>query len=306
MKVLVTGATGFVGKHLKYELEANGNEVVAVGRDDFNLLDYEQIHSVIRREKPDAIYHLAGIAYVPTSWRDPKLVFEVNTIGTLNLFNAVLSVGIDPIIQIAGSSEEYGLVLENEIPIKETNPLRPLSPYAVSKVAMDLLGYQYFKSYGLKIIRTRAFNHEGYGRPAVYMPSGFAKQVVMIEKGLKEPVIEHGDLSAIRDISDVRDIARAYRCAVEFGEPGEVYNIGSGKGVSVKEVLEMLCRMSDYSKAGQIKLHLDLKKLRPSDVPVLICDNSKFVERTNWFPMHSLEDTLSEELKFWTKKFERG
>lgn len=294
-KALITGATGFVGGHLKAELAGYGYEVVCLGREGFNLLDYESVHAVIREHKPDVIFHLAAVAFVPTSWKDPEMVFRVNTIGTLNLFNAVRSVGIDPVIQIAGSSEEYGLVLKDEIPINENNPLRPLSPYAVSKVAMDMLGWQYFRSYGMKIIRTRAFNHEGYGRPASYMPSGFAKQIVEIEKRLKEPVIEHGDLTAIRDITDVRDMARAYRLAVERCVPGEIYNIGTGKGYSVSEIIETFRKLSNV----KFELKLDQNRIRPSDVPVLICNNERFVKLTEWKPEFSLQDTLNEELKYW-------
>lgn len=295
---LVTGFHGFVGKHLTAELENNGYEVFGVDRDKMNVCDYEAVHATIRRIKPDYIFHLAAIAYVPSSWQDPKLVFEVNTIGTLNLLNAVRSVGIDPVIMLAGSSEEFGLVHENELPINENNPLRPLSPYGVSKIALDMLGYQYYKSYGMKIVRTRAFNHEGYGRGEEYMPSSFAKQIVEVEKKLKEPVIYHGDLTSKRDISDVRDIVRAYRLAVEKCEYGEVYNIGSGNCYSVEEILQTLLRLSGVD----VELKIDSKRMRPSDVKILQSDSSKFRNKTGWKPEYSLEDTLLEELRYWREK----
>ena len=296
--VVITGGTGWVGQYLTKELIQSGYNVFSVGRKEANLLDYEEIHSLLRNTKPDIIFHLAAIALVPTSWKDPKLVLEVNTIGSLNLFNAIRSVGIDPVIQIACSSEEYGLVKEEELPITEEQPLRPLSPYAVSKVAMDLLGYQFFKSYGMKIIRTRAFNHAGYGRPEQYVTSTFAKQIVEIEKKKRGNIIYHGDLTTRRDITDVRDIAVAYRLAVEKCEPGEVYNIGSGNTFSVEEILDTLI---DLAKV-KVKKELDKDRIRPSDVPVLSCDNSKFKKQTSWQPKYSLEETLSEELRFWRER----
>lgn len=297
-KVLIDGAFGFVGKHLTAELENNGYEVFGVDRDKMNVCDYEAVHATIRRIKPDYIFHLAAIAYVPSSWHDPKLVFEVNTIGTLNLLNAVRSVGIDPVIHLAGSSEEFGLVHEDELPINENNPLRPLSPYGVSKIALDMLGYQYHKSYGMKIVRTRAFNHEGYGRGEEYMPSSFAKQIVEIEKKLKEPVIYHGDLTSRRDITDVRDMVRAYRLAVEKCDYGEVYNIGSGECHTVETILKTLIRLSGV----KVEMEVDPARMRPSDVKVLRCDSTKFRQKTGWKPKYTLEATLSEELRFWREK----
>lgn len=302
-KALITGASGFMGQHLFKELDSNGYEVYATARTaelgyiKMNMLDYEEVHSVIRKVRPTHIFHLAGIAFVPTSWKDPRLVFRVNLLGSLNLFEAIRSTEISPVVQIAGSSEEYGLVHENEVPVNESNPLRPLSPYAVSKIAMDFLAYQYFKSYGMKIIRTRAFNHEGYGRGEQYMPSTFAKQIVEIEKGLKEPVIKHGNLTAKRDITDVRDVARAYRMAVEGCEPGEVYNIGSGQVYSAADILEALIKLSTFK--GQITLEQDPARMRPSDVKILHCDSTKFREKTGWKPKFPIDKTLSEALRYW-------
>lgn len=294
----VFGASGFVGPYLTKELSSHGYKVYPFSRKDINILNYEAVHSMIREIKPDYIFHLAAIAYVPTSWQDPRLVFDVNTCGTLNLLEAVRSNQIDPIIHLACSSEEYGFVRPEETPINEENQLRPLSPYAVSKVAMDLLGYQYFKSYKTKVIRTRAFNHEGAGRPKQYMPSGFAYQVAMMEKGKQNLVIKHGNLDAKRDISDVRDIVRAYRLAVEKGEPGEVYNIGSGVAYSAKDIIEKLFKISGLST---IELQPELQRMRPSDVPLLLCDPTKFKEKTGYKPKYSIEDTLKSELQYWRK-----
>ena len=305
-RALITGASGFVGKHLIKELESNGYEVFAYDRDKMNLLDYEAVHSILRKIRPDYIFHLAGIAFVPTSWTDPKLVMEVNTIGSLNIFEAVRSTGLNPVIQIAGSSEEYGLVHEDECPINENNVLRPMSTYAVSKIAMDFLGYQYFKSYGTRIIRTRAFNHEGYGRGEQYMTSSFAKQLVQVAFGMKQ-AIQHGNLKAQRDITDVRDMVRAYRLAVEGGESGENYNIGFGKAYSVQEILDKLIKIGQTRYPGvDFKTAEDASRLRPSDVPLLLCDSTKFRDKTGWKPVYSIDETLLEEVKYWEDEFKVG
>jgi len=302
MKALITGGFGFVGQHLAFELKNNDYQVFSTDRIGMgikmDILDYDEIRFVLEKVRPDIIFHLAGIAYVPSSWKDPELVIKTNTIGSLYLFDAVRSVGIDPIIQIAGSSEEYGLVLPEECPIKETNPLRPLSPYAVSKIAMDMLGYQYFKTYGMKIIRTRAFNHEGYGRGEQYVTSTFCKQIAEIEKKLKPAIIYHGDLSSERDFTDVRDMVRAYRLAVEQGQPGEVYNIGSGIKHTVSEVLSIVKKLSKVKVMDEI----DPKRMRPSDVKTLLCDSSKFKKLTGWKPKYKLEETLSECLRYWREQ----
>ena len=301
-KALITGASGFVGLHLKEELEKYDYKVYDTDRFGasikMDLTDYAEVQNVLDKVRPDYIFHLAGIAFVPTSWQDPNLVFQVNLIGSLNLFNAIRTVGIDPMVQIAGSSEEYGLVLPEELPINENNPLRPLSPYAVSKIAMDMLAYQYFKSYGMKIVRTRAFNHEGYGRGEQYVTSSFCKQAVEIEKGLKLPIIYHGDLSSERDFTDVRDMVKAYRLAVEMGEPGEVYNIGSGKKYKISEVLNIvrsLCKV-------RFEDDIDPKRMRPSDLKTLLCDSSKFRKKTGWEPKYTLEQTLKECMKYWRER----
>ena len=303
MKALITGASGFVGQHLKKELEDNGYEVVPTDRSKaevkMDITNYDETRYVIDKERPDAVFHLAGIAYVPSSWQDPELTIKTNTIGSLNLFNAIRSAAITPVIQIAGSSEEYGLVLPDEVPITEKNELRPLSPYGVSKIAMEFLGYQYFKTYGLRIMRTRAFNHEGYGRGEQYVTSSFCKQVAMIEKGLQEPVILHGDLTSERDFTDVRDMVRAYRLAIELCEPGEIYNIGSGVKHTIQEVLDIVKGMSKL----KIEDKVDSKRMRPSDVKVLLCDPTKFKKKTGWENRYTLDETLSECLRYWREKY---
>jgi GDP-4-dehydro-6-deoxy-D-mannose reductase len=263
------------------------------------MRDYHSVRKVINDIKPEKIFHLAAQSFVPTSWHAPQETLTTNIVGELNIFEAVREAGINPWIQLACSSEEYGLVHEDEVPIKETNPLRPLSPYGVSKVTQDLLGYQYFQSYGLKVVRTRAFNHEGPRRGDVFVTSNFAKQIAEIEAGKKEPVIYVGNLDARRDYTDVRDIVRAYWLATEKCEPGEVYNICSGRDWKIKDMLAYLLKQSKV----KVEIKQDPARMRPSDVQILLGDNSKFVKQTGWQPEIPFEKTLEDILNYWREKF---
>jgi len=316
MKILITGISGFVGSHLaEYFLAETKHEVFGTIKwrsDRQNIIHIQDkiklyecdikdafaMKTVIAEVKPSQIFHLAAQSYVPFSWRAPEETLTTNIIGEVNLFEAVKQAGIDPLIHIAGSSEEYGMVLPEEVPIKETNPLRPLSPYGVSKVAQDLLGYQYFKSYGLKIIRTRAFNHTGPRRGAVFATSNFARQIIEIEKKKRESVIYVGNLDATRDFLDVRDVARAYALALEKGVPGEVYNIASGKGIKIKDMLDRLVALSNVD----LEIKQDPTRLRPSDVELLIGSSEKFRKRTGWEPRIPFDQTLRDLLDYWRMK----
>jgi len=235
---------------------------------------------------------------VPSSWTAPNDTLTTNVSGQTNLFEAVRSLRLDPVIQIACSSEQYGLVLPDEVPIKETNPLRPLSPYAVSKVAQDYFGYQYFQSYGMRIIRTRGFNHTGPRRGHVFVTSNFCSQVAAIELGLQEPVIRVGNIEAIRDFTDVRDMVRAYWLAVTKAKPGEVYNIASGSGISIRAMLDLVLSFSTV----EVRTEVDPDRLRPSDVEILIGDSSKFRADTGWEPRIPFEQTVRDLLDYWREK----
>lgn len=313
MKVMITGITGFVGSHLvEFLMTMEGLEIYGIRRwrsrtehidhladaiimEECDLRDSTSVMRIIQKIRPERIFHLAAQSFVPTSWHAPGESLTTNILGTLHLFEAVHHTGIDPVIQVACSSEEYGLVLPDELPIKETNPLRPLSPYAVSKVGQDMLAYQYFKSYGLKVIRTRGFNHTGPRRGDVFVSSNFAKQIAEIEAGRKEPVLSVGNLQAKRDFTDVRDMVRAYWLATEHCEPGEAYNICSGVTYSIEEVVEKLLSMTDVS----IEIREDPARMRPSDVPILQGDNTKFVKATGWQPTIPFEQTLKDILTYW-------
>ena len=313
-RVLITGISCFVGSYLAELLLEQGMAVYGTIRwrskldnirhiqDKVRLIetDIKDAHSMqktIDEVEPDYVFHLAAQSFVPTSWKAPSETVSANILGTVNLFEAIRNSNSDPRIQVAGSSEEYGMVFPDEIPIKESNPLRPMSPYAVSKVATDLFGYQYHQSYGLKIVRTRAFNHTGPRRGEPFVTSNFAKQVAEIEKGLKEPVMHVGNLNAQRDFTDVRDIVNAYWLSVHKCEFGEVYNICSGVAREIQSVLDILQGMVDV----QIEVKQDRDRMRPSDVEILMCDCSKFRERTGWVPRIAFEGTMRDLLDYWRK-----
>ncbi|MEM8997175.1 MAG: GDP-mannose 4,6-dehydratase, partial [Acidobacteriota bacterium] len=269
---------------------------------DCDLRDFNSVRSALERSQPDFIFHLAAQSFVPTSWNAPTDTLDTNIIGQTNIFEAVRLLGLDPVIQIACSSEEYGLVHPEEAPIKETNPLRPLSPYAVSKVTQDYLGYQYFMSYGLKVIRTRGFNHTGPRRGEPFVTSNFAKQLAMIAAGKSEPVMYVGNLTAVRDFTDVRDMVRAYWLAVNHAKPGEVYNIATGNGITIQELLDRLIELSGV----KVEVKEDPARMRPSDVEILIGDSSKFRADTGWEPQVPFEKTLTDTFEYWQERIAAG
>jgi GDP-4-dehydro-6-deoxy-D-mannose reductase len=317
MRVLITGITGFAGSHLAEYILAHHPDVRVYGivrwrsrmenvsaiidkieLYEADLKDLVSLRKCLAEIKPDRIFHLAAQSFVPTSWKLPAETFAINAIGQINLFEALLSLNLNPRIQVAGSSEEYGQVFPDEVPMKETNPLRPLSPYAVSKVAQDLLAWQYFQSYGMKTVRTRGFNHTGPRRGDVFVTSNFAKQIAEIEMGKREAVISVGNLEAMRDFTDVRDIVRGYWLCLEKGAVGDVYNIGTGKAYSMQEVLDMLLALSKT----KVKVKVDPARLRPSDVPILLSDSSKLVSLTRWKPEIPLKQTFKDLLDYWRRK----
>ncbi|MCX7995202.1 MAG: GDP-mannose 4,6-dehydratase [candidate division WOR-3 bacterium] len=315
MKALITGISGFAGSHLAEYLLSLNFEVFGtikwrsrleniqhilnrIKLFECDIRDATAVKYVLSETRPDYIFHLAAQSYVPFSWRAPSETLTTNIIGEVNIFEGVRELKIDPFIHIAGSSEEYGLVYPDEVPIKETNPLRPLSPYAVSKVAQDLLGFQYYRSYGLKIVRTRAFNHTGPRRGEVFVSSNFARQLVEIEKKKREPVIYVGNLEAVRDFSDVRDVVRGYYLALKKGVPGEVYNIASGKGIKIRELLNRLIEMTNID----LKIVPDPSRMRPSDVELLIGSYEKFQSATGWQPEIPFDKTLRDLLDYWRSR----
>lgn len=314
MKSLITGITGFVGSHLAELLLKEGHNVYGISRfyggndnlekieDDLNLydvdlLDEANLFGLISEIRPDYIFHLAAQSFVPVSWKSPNETLKPNILGSYNLFEAVRKAEIDPVIQIAGSSEEYGLVYPHESPIDELQPLRPMSPYGVSKIAMDFAGFQHHQSYGTKIILTRAFNHEGPRRGEGFVISNFAKQIIEIEKG-KRKILEHGNLTAIRDFTDVRDMVKAYLLAVKKCNYGDVYNISSGVGYEIEDILHRLLNISGVG----VQFMQDKSRMRPSDVPTLVGNPKKFYSKTGWIPKIPIEKTLKDTLDYWRKR----
>lgn len=317
-RVLITGVGGFVGSHLldllvskkaKYELygiirersslEKIGHNVNSLRLINCDLVNFGSVFNIVREIKPDYIYHLAGESSVKLSWAGPFSLVNNNIVATLNILEALRSVDDkETKILLACSSEEYGLISEEDIPIKEETPLKPVSPYAVTKVAVDMFGSQYYSSYGIKVIRIRAFNHTGPRRDEVYALSNFAKQIAKVEKEIKGNKISVGNLSAIRDYTDVRDVVRGYELAMERCAPGDVYNLCSSKGYKIGNLLEILIGLS--------KLHIEIvqneKRIRPVDLPITVGDNSKFVKMTSWKPQISIERTLQDLLNYWRKQ----
>jgi len=317
LRALITGITGFAGSHLAEFVLANHPDVEVYGimrwrsrteniegiqqrvqLIECDLRDATSVKTLLGQVRPDKIFHLAAQSYVPSSWNAPAESLTTNVLGQLNIFEAVRELDIEPWIQIACSSEEYGLVHEDELPIKETNPLRPLSPYAVSKVGQDYLGYQYHMSFGMNVVRTRGFNHDGPRRGDVFVSSNFAKQLIEVEKGKRPAVLYVGNLEARRDFTDVRDIVRGYWLSLERCEAGEVYNLCSGKAYSIQEVLDRLIEISGVN----VKIEEDPARLRPSDVPVLLGDYSKFNKATGWVPEIPYDTTLADMLSYWREK----
>jgi GDP-4-dehydro-6-deoxy-D-mannose reductase len=316
MQLLITGITGFVGSYMAEHALAQGVEVFGsirwrsktdnidhlrskVTLIESDLRDLSSVRALLEVANPTHVIHLAAQSFVHASWKTPAETLTTNILAQVNLLEGLRGLKMSPRFLVVGSSEEYGHVEDDELPIKETNPLRPLSPYAVSKVGQDLMGYQYWKSYGMLIIRSRAFNHEGPRRGDVFVTSNFARQIAEIEAGLRDPVILVGDLTPRRDYSDVRDIVRGYWTLLERGEPGEVYNLCSGRSWSIQQVLDFLL---EQSRVKDIKVQVEPSRLRPSDVMVLEGDPSKVEKATGWKVEIPFERTLKDLLAYWRQR----
>jgi GDP-4-dehydro-6-deoxy-D-mannose reductase len=310
--VLITGFLGFAGRWLVDCLAGTGLELVgayfepqapALGDPirqvvrlvSLDICNQDQCVSVLRDVRPDFIYHLAAIVPIHLAFSNPSHTLEVNVLGTANLLEAVRKTGLSPRILLPGSSEEYGLIHPGEVPVAETQPLRPTNPYGISKVAATLLGIQYFRNYGTQVVACRPFNMTGPGQASDYACPAFARQIAMIELGLAEPVIRVGSLASKRDFSDVRDIMRACAALLEKGTPGEIYNMCSGLGVSIQEVLDRLLAMS----AVKIKVEVDPARLRASENPLIVGDNRKLVSAIGYKPGYNLDQTLRDVLDYW-------
>ena len=298
MRTLVTGAAGFVGTHLVTHLHECGDTVEKSDHttDGVDITDIDAVAALLDKTRPDAIYHLAGWADVGASWSNPTSAFRVNADGTLNILLAAVAAGVERVL-IVSSADVYGAVAEEHLPITETTPLRPVSPYAASKVAADFLGLQAFLGRGLGVLRVRAFNHLGPGQTDRFVASALASRIAHNElEGTDE--IPIGNLSARRDFTDVRDVVRAYRMLITDGTPGEVYNVCSGHDVAVQELAEMLLSHASHP----MRFVTDESLLRPVDVPVLRGDHSRITRSTGWEPKVPLAQTLEDLLDDWRRR----
>ena len=324
MNVLITGITGFVGSHLADLCLAQGHRVAGLRRyhlsnlrnvthierevewHDCDMTEYKSVARAVAEIRPDAVFHMASQSFVSPSWDHPLLYMDANYKMTVNLLEACLAGGIDPRIHIPGSGEEYGDVAEGDLPIGDRTPLRPVNPYAVSKVAQDLIAYVYFRSYGSKVIRTRAFNHEGPRRDKVFGIPWYAYQIARIERGLQESVVKVGHIDDRRNFTHVKDMVRAYWLAVEKCPPGELFLIGSDREDHVFTFREALHRLIEMSAVPGIRYETDPRFVRPVQVPRLICDSSRFSGLTGWKPEIPFETILVDTLEYWRHEIERN
>jgi GDP-4-dehydro-6-deoxy-D-mannose reductase len=293
MRALVTGGLGFVGRHLVEHLHACGDEVHVADRHGdrpVDITDGPAVSAAIAGARPDAVFHLAGWADVGGSWAEPVTAFRANAEGTLNVLLGCAASGVHRVLSV-GSADVYGVVTEDELPLTETSPLRPASPYAASKVAADFLGLQAHLGQGLGVIRVRAFNHLGPGQTDRFVAAALAARIAVNERDGGDAV-EVGDLSARRDFTDVRDVVRAYRLLVEHGTPGDVYNVCTGRDLSVQEIADHLLTLATHP----MRLVRAPGLLRPVDVPVLRGDATKLRDATGWRPEIPIERTLADLL----------
>ncbi len=311
MRALITGINGFVGGHLAEALlHAGGWDIWGASREQtlalaqfreqiqfvsLDLCDAAPVNQTLKQIQPDVIFHLAGQAFVPESFRDPAATLHNNITAQLHILLALIEQHINSRVLVVGSNEEYGIVRPEDVPVDEDTPLRPVSPYGVSKVAQDMLALQYHLSHKLDVVRVRPFNHIGPRQDSRFVASSFARQIAEIEHALQPAVVKVGNLSAERDFTDVRDMVRAYILAVEKGESGQVYNLGAGTAVSIQTLLDLLLAASHTA----VEVQIDPERVRPSDVPRVVCDTRRFHMRTGWEPQIPLQQTLHDILEDW-------
>ena len=295
MRALVTGAGGFVGVHLVRHLEQEGDDVVELERrnDGIDIADADALTEAVVAAKPEAVYHLAGAADVGGSWAAPRETFLANALGTLNVLEASREAGAERVLAVT-SADVYGRVTSDELPLGEDRPLRPVSPYAASKVAADALAQQAWLGHRLPVIRVRAFNHLGPGQSDRFVAPSLAARIARNERdgGDEVPI---GNMTPRRDVTDVRDVVRAYRLLMDAGEPGAVYNVCRGSAVSVQQIAEALLAMA----TRPMRLVSDPALQRPVDIPVLVGDNTALRAATGWEPTIPLDQTLSDVLADW-------
>ena len=319
MNILITGVTGFVGSHMAaYILKNTNDKIYATKRwmedtknvnhlidnsrfefIDCDLLDGMSVQRAIKLSKPDKVFHFAAQSFPEVSFKIPVITLQTNVIGTTHLFESIKNSEFNPIIVSVSSSEVYGMPKEDEIPIKETNPIRPANPYSISKVGHDLMSQYYYKAYDMKIITKRMFSHEGARRGKEFALSSFAYQIVKNEKNNGNEV-RHGNLNSVRTYNHIDDAIEAYWLCSESNRYGEVYNIGGDYTCTVGDALDMLISKSDKPMVK----YLDQKRVRPTDITLQIPDSSKFKNHFGWKPKKKMDNICDDLLKFWREKFE--
>jgi GDP-4-dehydro-6-deoxy-D-mannose reductase len=310
VRILITGISGFVGPYLAQHIAEIAPEAEiwgmvwaadpakapsSVRQVEGDLTDIASLTTVLGQVRPDIIFHLAAASSVASSWDHPGRFLEVNAVGTVNLLEVARTLDLGAKVVVSSSAEVYGAVPRDQQPITEDAPLAPLSPYAASKAAQDLLTAQYYHGYGMSTIRLRLFHHTGPRRPTQFVASSFAHQIARIERGLDPPRLAVGNLEAIRDFTDVRDVARAYWLAATRGIPGDAYNVCSSRRTTIRSVLDMLLAHSEV----EVEVEVDPKRLRAADIPCLVGSHSKFSETTGWQPEIALVETLGDLLNWW-------
>ena len=315
MRIFITGMSGFIGSHLAARMVEQGHEVWGTYYIKSELRSLSPLKNSLRavqcdirrrpklraalaKARPERVYHLAAQSFPTVSWAYPAMTLDTNVMGTVNLFESLRWLGCRSRVLVAGSSAIYGCVAPGEVPVREDHPLRPLHPYGVSKVAQEMLAYQYFKNFGQWANTARIFNTTGPGK-VHDVSADFASQVAAIEAGLQRNPMRVGNLSARRDITDVRDQVRGLEAIIEKGAPGEAYNLSSGRAVAIQEVLDRLVALS----TARIEVRVDKKLLRPTDEPVIMGDNAKVVKATGWRPRIPLQRTLEDTVGFWRGRF---
>lgn len=309
MKSLIIGGGGFVGRYLIAELNANGYEVHATCLESekiesecsvhtLDILKKDDISAILNDIKPDIIFHLAAQSSVALSWKKPQLTAEINVIGSINLFEAVREYNGKVRLIVIGSGEEYGYIAPNSCPLKETEPLHPGNIYAATKACQEMTAEIYARAYKLDMVMVRAFNHSGPKQDSIFVISDFCRQIAEIEKGIKSPVISVGNLTAMRDFTDVRDIVRGYRLLGEKGISGQIYNIGRGKAVSIQYILDTALSLS----TAEIAVERDEKRMRAADIPVIEPDITKINGDTGWKAEITVEQTIEDTLNYWRKR----
>lgn len=310
-KALIIGAAGFVGPYLAAHLsEECGMQVYAtkLPQDNLcdinaevyslNILNKEEIIDILYEIRPDYIFHLAAQSSVALSWKNPGLTIDVNIKGSVNVMDAVRELYYKPRVLLIGSGEEYGRIEPGETPISENNHLRPGNLYAATKVCQNMIANIYATAYDMDLIMVRAFNHIGPKQASIYVVSDFCRQVVEIEKGMREPIMMVGNLKVMRDFTDVRDVVRAYELLAKYGKAGETYNVGSGHAVEITEILDLILSHSNV----KVKVRVDPNKIRPVDVPIIEADTSKLRELTGWEQQIPLDKTIYETMEYWRQQ----